>query len=148
MLCVGTQGYSRRELPGSFMVVVNPAGSIPSLTQQGQRAAEAHLAQGATAGLYLTPLSLQREKTPRAPAWTQEHPGTAVTSLSHVTLLTHPHPLLHSACFPENQNSYPTQCQAMGIKKRGQIREVVHRVNQGIRNVGTSFCSCAGDSQG
>lgn len=47
-------------------------------------------------------------KPPHAPAWTQEQPGTAVTSLSLITLLRHPHQLLHSACFPENQSCYPT----------------------------------------
>lgn len=121
------------------MEVVNPAGSIPCLTQEDQHAAEAHLAQGATAGLYLTHTFISADESPHAPAWTQKHPGTAVTSPSHVTLLTPPHPLLHPACVPGNQSSYPTQCQATGIKKRGQIREAVHRVNQGIRYVGTSF---------
>lgn len=138
-----------KKLPRSFIQVVNPAGSIPSLTWQDQHAAEAHLAQGATAGLYLSHPFISSGESPHAPAWTQEHPGAAVTSLSHITPLTHPHQLPHPACFPKNRSCYPSWCQAREVKKRGQIREGVnHKVNQGIRHVGNPSCSCAGDSQG
>lgn len=113
MLCVGIQGYNRRKIPQSFTGVVNPAGSIPHLTH----AAEVHLAQGATAGLYLTHTFISAF-IPHAPAWAQEHPGTALTSLSCITQLTHPHQLLHSACFPENQSCYPTWMSS-GDKKEG-----------------------------
>lgn len=132
------KSYNRKKLPRSFIEEVNPAGSIPSLTQD-QHTAEAHLAQGATAGLYLTHSFISAGEPPHGPAWTQEHPGTAVTLVSHITPLTYPHQLLHSICFPGNQSCYPTWCQATGIKKRGEVREAMHGVNQGIRNVGTTF---------
>lgn len=112
------KSYNRKNLPQSFIEEVNPAGSISCLTQQDQHAA------GSSPGPRCHGWALSHTHTfacagesPRAPAWTQEHPGTAVTSLSLITLLTHPHQLLHSVCLPENWSCYPTQHQATGINE-------------------------------